>query len=172
MFSTLLAESEQVFQEVGQKAEQIGYTGFAVAMIGVALCVLLCGIGSAIGLFKTGTAAAGVLGEAPNKFGKVLVLVLLPATQGIYGFIIGIIASGSVSATMTLSQGWAMLGAVMPMAVSGLITGIFQGKSAVNCIYAVGKQDSLGGKLIIYPAMIEFYAILGLIISIMLIPLV
>ena len=172
MFSSLLAEEGQIVQQVGEKATQIGYTGFAVAMIGVALCVLLCGIGSAIGLFKTGTAAAGVLGEAPDKFGKVLVLVLLPATQGIYGFIIGIIASGSVSTGMTLSQGWAMLGAVMPMAVSGLITGIFQGKSAVNCIYAVGKQDSLGGKLIIYPAMIEFYAILGLIISIMLIPLV
>ena len=77
------------------------------------------------------------MGEAPDKFGKVLVLVLLPATQGIYGFIIGIIASGSVSIDMTLSQGWAMLGAVLPMAVSGLLTGIFQGKSAVNCIYAV-----------------------------------
>ncbi|MDE6597959.1 MAG: V-type ATP synthase subunit K [Clostridia bacterium] len=150
----------------------MGYQGFAVAMIGVALCVLLCGIGSAIGLYKTGTAAAGVLGEAPNKFGKVLVLVLLPATQGIYGFIIGIIASGSLSLDMTLTQGWAILGAVMPMAIAGLVTGIFQGKSAVNCIYAVGKQDSLGGKLIIYPAMIEFYAILGLIISIMLIPIV
>ncbi|MDE7076195.1 MAG: V-type ATP synthase subunit K [Clostridia bacterium] len=172
MFLSLLAEGEQIVQEVGEKATQIGYTGFTVAMIGVALCVILCGIGSAIGLFKTGTAAAGVLGEAPDKFGKVLVLVLLPATQGIYGFIIGIIASGSVEAGMTLAQGWAMLGAVMPMAVAGLITGIFQGKSAVNCIYAVGKQDSLGGKLIIYPAMIEFYAILGLIISIMLIPLV
>ena len=173
MFSSLLAEEgQQVVQQIGEKATQIGYTGFTVAMIGVVICVILCGIGSAIGLFKTGTAAAGVLGEAPDKFGKVLVLVLLPATQGIYGFIIGIIASGSVNADLTLSQGWAMLGAVMPMAIAGLITGIFQGKSAVNCIYAVGKQDSLGGKLIIYPAMIEFYAILGLIISIMLIPLV
>ena len=176
MFLSLL-DGEGVLEAVetvGERATAIGYTGFAVAMIGVALCVILCGIGSAIGLFKTGTVAAGVLGEAPDKFGKVLVLVLLPATQGIYGFIIGIIASGSgaIVPDMTLSQGWAMLGAVMPMAVAGLITGIFQGKSAVNCIYAVGKQDSLGGKLIIYPAMIEFYAILGLIISIMLIPLV
>ena len=170
MFLSLL--EGEVVQQVGEKAQQIGYTGFTVAMIGVAICVILCGIGSAIGLYKTGTAAAGVLGEAPDKFGKVLVLVLLPATQGIYGFIIGIIASGSVTADLTLAQGWAMLGAVMPMAIAGLITGIFQGKSAVNCIYAVGKQDSLGGKLIIYPAMIEFYAILGLIISIMLIPLV
>ena len=147
-------------------------TGFAIAMIGVALCVLLCGVGSAIGLYKTGSAAAGVLGEDPKKFGKVLVLVLLPATQGIYGFIIGIIASSSVTAALDVSQGWALVGAVLPMALSGLVTGIFQGKSAVNCIYAVGKQESLGGKLIIYPAMIEFYAILGLIISIMLVALV
>lgn len=146
-------------------------TGSVIGIIGIALCVLLCGIGSALGLYKTGSAAAGVLGENPKKFGKVLVLVLLPATQGIYGFIIGIIASGSIGA-LTMEQGWALFGAVMPMAISGLITGIFQGKSAVNCIYAVGKQDSLGGKLIIYPAMIEFYAILGLIISIMVVPMV
>ena len=146
--------------------------GSAIGILGIALCVLLCGIGSAVGLYKTGSAAAGVLGENPKKFGKVLVLVLLPATQGIYGFIIGIIASGKIAAIQTVEQGWALFGAVMPMAVSGLITGIFQGKSAVNCIYAVGKQDSLGGKLIIYPAMIEFYAILGLIISIMVVPLV
>lgn len=143
--------------------------GQIIGIIGVAVCVLLCGIGSALGLYKTGTAAAGVLGEDPKKFGKVLVLVLLPATQGIYGFIIGIIASSSLAAGMTVWQGWALFGAVMPMALSGLITGIFQGKSAVNCIYAVGKQESLGGKLIIYPAMIEFYAILGLIILIMLV---
>ena len=72
--------------------------GYAVAMAGIALCVILCGIGSSIGLFKTGSAAAGVLGEDPKKFGKVLVLVLLPATQGIYGFIVAIIASGGLNA--------------------------------------------------------------------------
>lgn len=144
-------------------------TGYIIGIIGIAVCVLACGIGSALGLYKTGSAAAGVLGEDPKKFGKVLVLVLLPATQGIYGFIIGIIGSSSLVDAMTAAQGWALFGAVMPMAVSGLVTGILQGKSAVNCIYAVGKQESLGGKLIIYPAMIEFYAILGLIISIMIV---
>ena len=97
-----------------------------------------------------------------------MVLVLLPATQGIYGFIIGIIASGSLQQDMTTAMGWAMFAAVMPMAISGLVSAFFQGKSAVNCIYAVGKQESLSGKLIVYPGMIEFYAILGLIISIML----
>ena len=116
-----------------------------------------------------GSAAAGVLGENPKKFGKVMVLVLLPATQGIYGFIIGIIASGKLGGDFSTAQGWAIFGAVLPMAISGLVSGFFQGKSAVNCIYAVGKQDSLSGKLIVYPGMIEFYAILGLIISIMLV---
>lgn len=144
-------------------------TGYIIGIIGIAVCVLACGIGSALGLYKTGSAAAGVLGEDPKKFGKVLVLVLLPATQGIYGFIIGIIGSSSLVEAMTAAEGWALFGAVMPMAVSGFITGILQGKSSVNCIYAVGKQESLGGKLIIYPAMIEFYAILGLIISIMIV---
>ena len=143
--------------------------GQTIALIGIAICVLLCGVGSCIGLYKTSTAAAGVLGEDPKKFGKVMVLVLLPATQGIYGFIIGIIASGSLAAGMSNELGWAMVGAVIPMALSGLISAYFQGKSAVNCIYAVGKQESLSGKLIVYPGMIEFYAILGLIISIMLV---
>ena len=146
-----------------------GNIGQVIGLIGIAICVLACGIGSAFGLYKTGGAAAGVLGEDPKKFGKVLVLVLLPATQGIYGFIIGIIASGNVDSIAAAVEGWKLFGAVMPMAISGLVTGILQGKSAVNCIYAVGKQESLGGKLIIYPAMIEFYAILGLIISIMVI---
>ncbi len=158
-------------------------TGYVIGMIGIALCVLLCGVGSAIGLYKTGTAAAGVLSENPKLFGKVMVLVLLPATQGIYGFIIAIIASGQLSTiqeslVMTeavagaggmVAEGWAIFGAVLPMTVSGLVTGYFQGRSAVNCIYAVGKQESLGGKLILYPAMIEFYAILGLLISIILV---
>ena len=142
--------------------------GYSIAMIGIALCVLLCGIGSCIGLFKSSSAAAGVLGEDPKKYSKVMVRVLLPATQGIYGFIIGIIASGYLQQGMDTAMGWAMFGAVLPMAISGLVSGFFQGKSAANCIYAVGKQESLSGKLLVYPAMIEFYAILGLIISIML----
>ena len=148
--------------------ETLFTTGYVIALVGIALCVIMCGVGSALGLYKTGSAAAGVLGEDPKKFGKVLVLVLLPATQGIYGFIVAIIAQGGLNpATMSAAEGWSVFASVMPMAISGLVTGIFQGRSAVNCIYAVGKQESLGGKLIIYPAMIEFYAILGMLISIM-----
>ena len=146
--------------------------GYVIAILSIALCVLVCGIGSCIGLYKTSTTAAGVLGEDPKKFGKVMVLVLLPATQGIYGFIIGIIASSSLNQITSEAAGWAMLGALLPMIVSGIFSAVVQGMAAANCIKAVAKQESLSGKLIVYPGMIEFYAILGLIISIMLVPLV
>ena len=69
---------------------------------------------------------------------------------------------------MTVAEGWAIFAATMPMAVSGIVSAFFQGKAAASCIAAVAKQESLSGKLIVYPGMIEFYAILGLIISIML----
>ena len=117
--------------------------GYSLAMIGIALTVLLCGIGSCIGLYKTSTAAAGVLSEEPKRFGKVMVLVLLPATQGLYGFIIAIIALGAAANVTTMAQGWAFFGALIPMMGSGLTSAIFQGKAAANCIYAVGKQESL-----------------------------
>ena len=59
--------------------------------------------------------------------------------------------------------------AATPYGYAIAMIGIYQGKASANCIYAVGKQEPLSGKLIIYPAMIEFYAILGLIISIILV---
>lgn len=144
-------------------------SGQVIAILSLALTAALCGVGSALGLFKTGSAAAGVLSEDPKKFSKVLVLVVLPATQGIYGFVFGIIGLGSVTATMTVAAGLKVLMASLPMIVTGLITAIFQGLTSVACINTIAKQDSLSGKLILFPAMVETYAILGLVVSILLI---
>ena len=142
--------------------------GQFIAFIGIALCVFLCGLGSAIGLYKTGSASSAVLAEDGKKFGTVIVMTLLPATQGLYGFVIGIIASGSVTADMATSKGWAVFGATIVIAVMGLFSAIFQGKAAVAGITAVGKNESISGKLMLFPAMIEFYAILAFVISIIL----
>ncbi|MBS1456654.1 MAG: V-type ATP synthase subunit K [Clostridia bacterium] len=144
-------------------------SGQVIAILSLALTAALCGVGSALGLFKTGSVAAGVLSEDPKKFSKVLVLVVLPATQGIYGFVFGIIGLGSVTATMTVAAGLKVLMASLPMMVTGLITAIFQGLTSVACINTIAKQDSLSGKLILFPAMVETYAILGLVVSILLI---
>ena len=143
-------------------------TGEALATLGLAICAGLCGCGSAIGLMYTGSAAAGVLAEDSKKFSKVLILVVLPATQGIYGFVLAIMGMSNIAVGMTAVAGAKIFAAAMPLALTGLISGIFQGKTAVGGIYAVAKDESLSGKLILFPAMVETYAILGLVVSILL----
>lgn len=143
-------------------------TGAALATLGLAICAGLCGVGSAIGLWFTGSAAAGVLAEDNKKFSKVLILVVLPATQGIYGFVFAIIGMGSISMGMDPMAASKLFAAAMALAITGLVSGIFQGKTAVAGIYAIAKDETLSGKLILFPAMVETYAILGLVVSILL----
>lgn len=144
--------------------------GYIIGLGGLALTVLLCGVGSAVGLTKTGQAASGVLSEDPKKFSKVLVLVVLPATQGIYGFVFAIVASSSCVLGMDISTGLSIFLASLPLMIAGFLTPIYQGKTAASCIYAVSKKEGLSGKLILFPAMIETYAILSLVISLLLLP--
>lgn len=141
--------------------------GQAIAILGLAICAGLCGVGSAIGLFKSGSAAAGVLAEDAKKFAKIMILVLLPATQGIYGFVMALVGQGAVTADMSVAQGWSVFAAVMPLAITGFISAIYQGKTSVSCIYAVAKDEKLSGKLVMFPAMVETYAIFGLVISLL-----
>ncbi len=149
-------------------------TGQALATLGLAICAGLCGVGSSVGLYYTGSAAAGVLAEDSKKFSKVLILVVLPATQGIYGFVFAIIGMGSVPAIAAMEAaeaamaGAKLFAAAMPLAITGLISGILQGKTAVGGIHAIAKNEALSGKLILFPAMVETYAILGLVVSILL----
>ncbi len=153
-------------------------TGLTIGIIGLALTVLLCGIGSGLGLRFTGKAAAGVLAEDSSKFSKVIVLSLLPATQGIYGFLIAILGAnalptmahlGSQNATYAQinAQGWYVFAACVPMMLGGTASAILQGRSAATTIVAVGKRSEIAAKSIIFPAMIEFYALLGMVASIM-----
>ena len=154
-------------------------TGLTIGIMGLALTALLCGIGSGLGLRATGSAATGVMSEDPSKFSKVLVLALLPATQGIYGFVIAILGanylptatalgSQACSEAQILAQGWNVFWAVMPMAIGGAVSAYLQGKTSAAAIMGVGKKGEISGKSIIFPAMIEFYALLGLVVSILL----
>ena len=130
--------------------------------------MILCGTGSALALFKTGSAAAGVIGEDPKKYSKVFVLSVLPATQGIYGFVVALIGMSNLEVITEVSQGLAVLFATLPMTLVGLISAYFQGKTSISAIQAVAKEDSISGKMILFPAMVETYAILALVITIML----
>lgn len=147
--------------------ENTSTLGNAFAYFGLALCVLMCGCGSAIALYHTGQAGSGVLAEYPKKFSKVLVMAVLPATQGIYGFVLAIVGQSYALGALTIGQGLSVFFSCLPLAFSGFTSAIFQGKTSVAGIYALAKDESLSGKLILFPAMVETYAILGLVISLL-----
>lgn len=147
------------------------YLGTGLAFLGAALAVGLSGIGSSIGVGKAGQAAAGVTAEDPDKFMKCLILQLLPATQGIYGFIIGFMvliklsAFGSSLVMLSTGSGIGMLCACIPMALTGLFSAIHQGKVCVAGIGLVAKRPEEQSKGMLMGAMVETYALLGFLVS-------
>ena len=147
--------------------------GIVYALLGAAVAVLLAGAGSAIGVGVAGQAAAGVVTEDPGKFAKVLILQLLPGTQGIYGLLVGFIVLSKVvllgggAAQISVQTGLMILAACLPIGVVGLISGMHQGKTAVASIGIVAKKPEQFAKSMLFPAMVETYAILALLISIL-----
>lgn len=151
--------------------------GTGLALLGAALAVGLSGTGSSIGVGMAGQAASGVVSEEPDKFMKCLILQLLPATQGIYGFIVGFLAliklnafNGFVmdsGAFISVSGGLGIMFACLPMAIGGLFSAIHQGKVAVAGISLVAKRPEESTKGVLMTAMVETYALLALLISIL-----
>jgi V/A-type H+-transporting ATPase subunit K len=148
-------------------------SGLTLAIFGAALAVVLGGIGSAIGVGLAGQASSGVMSEDPDKFGSLLLLVALPGTQGIYGFLSAFLVilklglAGGTVATVSVSQGWQVLISCLPVALTGLVSGIHQGKVCASGVYMVAKQPKDLMKTMIMAALVETYAVLGLLITIL-----
>ncbi|MBR1625415.1 MAG: V-type ATP synthase subunit K [Clostridia bacterium] len=146
------------------------YLGTGIALLGAALAVGLSGTGSAMGVGRAGQAAAGVTAEDPDKFMKCLILQLLPATQGIYGFIIGflvLLKTGVFGGLVQLSvaSGVGILAGCLPIAIAGLFSGIHQGNVAASSIGLVAKRPEESTKGMLMTAMVETYALLGFLAS-------
>jgi V/A-type H+-transporting ATPase subunit K len=147
------------------------------AFLGAALAVGLSGVGSAVGVGLAGRAASGVVSEDPEKFTKVLILQLLPATQGLYGFAVAFLAllkldvfGGGADAlynTISVTGGLGIFAACLPMAIGGLLSAIHQGKVACAGIALVAKRPEEQSKGLIFTAMVETYAIIALLVSVL-----
>ena len=61
--------------------------GIALAFVGAALAVGLACSGSARGVGSVGEVGAGVLANDPGKFSQILILQIIPGTQGLYGLV-------------------------------------------------------------------------------------
>jgi V/A-type H+-transporting ATPase subunit K len=143
--------------------------GFVLGALGVALAVGMSGVGSAKGVGIAGEAAAGLLSEQPEKFGKALILQLLPGTQGLYGFVIGLLVLRQLKPETTFAQGLYLLCACLPIAIVGLWSAIAQGKTSAAGIQILAKNPEHNTKGILLAAMVETYAILGFVVSFLLV---
>jgi len=147
--------------------------GLAMAILGCAAAAVLAGIGSSIGIGLVAAVASGVLAEDPKKFGNLFILVALPGTQGFYGFLgafLGLMKLGILGQLqpITFWQGVQMFGACLPVGIAGLVTAIWQGKVCASGAELVAKRASESTKAVIYGAMVETYAVLGLLATIFL----
>ena len=148
--------------------------GQALAFLGFALAVGLCCIGSAKGTGMVGEAATGVLSETPEHFTKCMILQALPGTQGLYGIaagFFGLFTLGFFSgapAQLTVAQGLAVLYACVPIMLGGLLSAIAQGRVAAASINIVAKKPDDYMKGVIMCGIVEFYAILSLVGTILL----
>ena len=133
--------------------------------LGLGLMLSLAGIGSAYGTTIAGNAAEGALKRAPEKSSSYLILSALPATQGIYGFVaffimLGKYAGGTISGALCFGVG-------VSVGLACMISGIRQGQVCANGIVGVSQGHNVFTNTLIYAALPEFYAILGLVGAIM-----
>ena len=150
------------------------FGGLALALLGSGLAVGLSCVGSAKGTGIAGEAGTGLLCEDPSKSGKVMVLQLLPGTQGLYGMVVWFFAlirmnfmgnAAAVAGSMTVQQGLAYFAACMPMAIGGLLSAIAQGRVAAGSINILAKKPDDWSKGLLLCGIVEFYAILSLLAS-------
>ncbi len=148
--------------------------GNALALFGGAIAVLLAGAGSAVGIGYAGRAAAGVLTEKPERYGINFIMVVLPGTQGFYGFLGGFLVIQNLAlldpqtvVSLTWQQGLMILAACLPVAFGGLVSAMHQGKVCAGGILMAAKRPEMAFKAgVVYAVMVEVYAVLGLLITI------
>ena len=140
--------------------------GLALALLGAGLAAVLPGIGSAKGTGIAGEAGTGLLCQDPSKFGKVMILQVIPGTQGLYG-LVGLL-SGTLP-ELTIAQGMQYFFACLPMALGGLFSAIAQGRVAAGSINILAKKPDDWSKGMVLCITVEFYAILSLLASMLMI---
>ena len=151
------------------------FTGNNLAFLGAAIAAIPAGMGSAKGVGLVGEASTGLVSEDPSKFGKALILQALPATQGIYGLITAfliIFKTGILSGALinlTTAQGMYYLIAALPIGIVGYFSAVAQAKASASGISLLAKRPKEVGKAIIASAMVETYAILALLVSLLMI---
>ena len=149
-----------------------GMTGTDWALLGAGFAAILAGCGSAWGITVASATVSGIVAEDGEKFGKLLPIAAMPGTQGIYGFIAAVlvliffnILGGTVDIAGTM--GFLIFLACQPVAWLCFISAIYQGKTGASAAGIVARRSEDSGKALIFPALVETYAVLSLIVTIL-----
>ena len=149
------------------------HSGLAIGLLGAGLAACMAGAGSGVGTGIAGEAGAGLVTEDPGKFGKVMILQVIPGTQGLYGLVVFFVAvmqmgllDGSAM-NLTFVQGCRYFAACLPIAIGGMVSAIAQGKVAAASVNLLAKNPDHWAKGMILCITVEFYAILSLLASFM-----
>ena len=140
-----------------------------MTIIGIIAAILLSGIGSARGATMIGKAAAALISEQPEKFGQSLVLQMMSASQGLYGFIVGFLIFMSIGDNLIIPTALRNLGAGLLMGITGYLTAIQQSITATAGMQILAKKPEHSTKGVLYSAMIETYAIFAFVISVLIV---
>ena len=135
--------------------------------LGLGLMLSLAGIGSAYGTTIAGNAAEGALKRAPEKSSSYLILSALPATQGIYG-VVGFFMWLLVYKFDFAANGPILFGVGLGVGLVCMLSAIRQGQVCANGIVGISQGHDVQTNTLIYAALPEFYAILGLVGALML----
>lgn len=139
----------------------------ALALLGAGAAAVLSGIGSSIGIGIAGGMATGAMQEKPELFGRFLPLAAAPGTQGIYGIVTAVLILGKITSGMSINTGWQLFFAGLPIGFAGLTSAIWQGKVCASGVGLVVKDPGQFGKALVMAVLVEFYALLGLLTSIL-----
>ena len=144
--------------------------GMLWAFLGACIAAVAGAVGSAIGSGIVGQAATGVSPEKPELGMKAAILEALPGSQVIYGFVglffvVYVVLPGID--VITPAIGIQILLATLPVAVSGVISGYYQGKVLAGSMNMLAKDEGSFANAMIMGAIVETVAILGLLGSIL-----
>jgi V/A-type H+/Na+-transporting ATPase subunit K len=140
---------------------------------GAGLAFGLAGSGSAWGIAIAAHQIAGILREKPELFGRMLVLLALPGTQGFYGFIAAVLIMtqtgliGGSALKISLGTGLAMFFVGLGCGLAQFISAIKQGEAAAAGASLIARRPESAGRAILFPAFVETYAVVALLATVL-----
>ena len=148
--------------------------GLLFAFLGAAMAIGATGTGSAKGVGLASEAASGVVADDPKKFGRLLVLQLLPGTQGLYGFIISIMVMSNVGVLggmppKDMVTGLMYFAACLAVSIGGFFSAVLQGRVCVAGVNLIAKKPGESAKAIVSASLVELYALISFIVSLLLV---